>query len=86
MKERRSAPRIVLRRIGGRVIYTHGMRVQDLSLTGVRIQTDKGVPPGHRCNLTLEYKGNKVSLKGNVVRSTLVGMKKRRMNLSLYTR
>ncbi|RME65266.1 MAG: PilZ domain-containing protein [Nitrospirae bacterium] len=78
LKERRKSERIILNgRIGGRVIYTHEMRVQDLSLTGVRIKTDKGIPPGHRCNLSLEYKGNKVALKGTVVRSTLVGMRKK---------
>ncbi len=76
MTERRRAPRILVNgKIGGRVIYTHFMQVQDISMTGVRFHTDKGVPPGHKCNLTLEYKGNKVSLKGTVVRATLVSMK-----------
>lgn len=76
MTERRRAPRITVNgRIGGRIVYTHNMQVQDLSITGVRFYTDKGVPPGHRCSLTLEYKGNKVAIKGKVVRSTLVNMK-----------
>lgn len=76
MTERRRAPRITVNgRIGGIVVYTHNIQVEDISMTGVRFHTDKGIPPGHRCSLTLEYKGNKVRLKGTVVRSTLISMK-----------
>ena len=73
MQERRNYKRYNLEcmEVSGEIPFASDVKILDISLSGVLLETDRRPEMGHSYMLKFESKGEVLTLKGIVIRSTL---------------
>lgn len=57
--------------IHGKMTFAHYLKIVDISLGGLLMETDRKLNIGEQYTLHLEYEGRRWSIKGYIIRSTL---------------